>query len=161
MNDLPVQEGGRTRLALLLVAVSAITALYWILWFSDRSLIASETTKTYYQFENAFPLADGWWVLSMLGAAWALVTRRSSVLGWLLVSGGAGLYLFCMDFLYDAEHGIWTKGAGGRIEAVINVATLAINAGVLRWAWRRRSPLLDGGASVKQPALVSQVEASA
>jgi hypothetical protein len=142
MNDPSVPGTAQTRLALLLVTISAITALYWILWFTDRSLLASETTKSYYQFENAFPLADGWWVIAMLAAAWGLVRRRAWALGWLLISGGAGLYLFCMDVLYDAEHGIWTKGVGGGIEAVINVATLVINIAILRWAWRWRSLLL-------------------
>ena len=129
------------------MVVSAITILYWILWFSDRSLLASESTKAYYQFENAFPLADGWWVTTMLGGAWALLAGRASAVGWLLVSAGAGIYLFCMDVLYDAERGIWGKGSGGLIEAVINVATLAINVGVLRWTWRHRSSLASVAAN--------------
>ena len=64
-------------------------------------------------------------------------------LGLLLVAGGAGLCLFGMDVLYDAEHRVWAKGAGGAIEAVINAATLVINVGILRWAWRRRAELLE------------------
>lgn len=143
MSEDPISGATRARLAFLLAAVSSITVLYWILWFSDRRLLASETTGAYYQFENAFPLADGWWVIAMLGAAWTLLRRRQAAVGWLLVSGGAGIYLFCMDVLYDAEHGIWTRGAGGVIEAVINGATLVINIGVLRWAWRRRLTLLQ------------------
>lgn len=144
MSQVAVDDAVRARLALLLLAVAAITVLYWVLWFADRSLLASETNSAYYQFENAFPLADGWWVATLVGAAWALITRRPAAVGFLLVSGGAGLYLFGMDVLYDAEHGIWSKGAGGAIEAAINAATLAINVGVLRWAWRRREVLLAG-----------------
>jgi hypothetical protein len=113
-----------------------------VLWFSDRRLVASETTTAYYRFENAFPLADGWWVLALVACAWALRARRPSALGWLLVAGGAGLYLFRMDVLYDAEHGIWTKGGGGAIEAVINVATLVINLSLLAWSWNHRVALL-------------------
>ncbi len=138
-------DRARRGVAGVLLVVAAVTVLYWALWFADRALLASETTSAYYQFENAFPLADGWWVAGLAGAAWALLARRPAALGLLLVAGGAGLYLFCMDVLYDAEHGIWTKGAGGAIEAVINATTLALNVGILRWAWRRRSALLASG----------------
>ena len=70
--------------------------------------------------------------------------RRSPfTLFWFLAGGGAGIYLFCMDVLYDLEHGIWwSSGAGGVIELVINLLTLAVAAGLLRWAWRRRYGLL-------------------
>lgn len=140
--DRMVSDHARVRLAVLLLVVAGITVLYWVLWFSDRHLLASETTSSYYQFENAFPMADGWWVVGLVGSAVTLLNRRPAALGFLLVAGGAGLYLFCMDTLYDMEHGIWAKGAGGVIEAVINIATLTINAGVLAWAWRHRSALL-------------------
>lgn len=137
-----VTDRARTSVGVVLVAVAAVTVAYWVVWFADRSVLASETTSAYYDFENAFPLADGWWVVGLLGAAWALLTRRRVAFGAMLVAGGAGLYLFCMDVLYDAEHGIWAKGAGGAVEAVINAATLVINVGLLRWAWRRRVELL-------------------
>jgi len=137
-----VTETARMVVPAILVATAAITVLYWVLWFTDRNLIASETLPAYYQFENAFPLADGWWVLALVASAWSLLSRRAAALGWLLVAGGAGLYLFSMDVLYDAERGIWTKGAGGPIEAMINGATLVINLGILTWSWRRRRSLL-------------------
>jgi hypothetical protein len=134
--------------ALLLVIVAAITVLYWVIWFADRSLLASETDPAYYQFENAFPLADGWWVLALVFGAWTLVKRSPTAMASLLVAGGAGLYLFCMDVLYDAEHGIWTRGAGGAIEAVINLATLLINAGLIAWSWANRAALVAPVAPV-------------
>jgi hypothetical protein len=143
MSRTPVSDVARLRLAIVLLAVAAATVAFWMVWFADRSVLASETTSAYYDFENAFPLADGWWVLGLLGSAWALSTRRATALGFLLVAGGAGLYLFSMDVLYDAEHGIWTKGSGGAVEALINVATLVVNVGILRWAWRRRAALLE------------------
>jgi hypothetical protein len=48
-----------------------------------------------------------------------------------LAGGGAGLYLFGMDELYDLEHGVRGKGAHGVIQLVINVLT-----------WARRAELL-------------------
>jgi hypothetical protein len=63
----------------------------------------------------------------------------------LLAGGGAGVYLFAMDVLYDLERGIWwNSGAGGAIELGINLLTLAVSVGLLRWAWRRRHRLLNG-----------------
>lgn len=137
-----IDEIVRRRMAMFLVVVALVVVAYWAAWFGHRSLVASETRAGYYEFENAFPLADGWLVVTLAASAWALVRRRPSALGWLLAGGGAGIYLFAMDVLYDAEHGIWAKGGGGAIEGVINVATFAISVGLLRWSWRRRTILL-------------------
>jgi hypothetical protein len=130
-------------MVVLLVAVAAAVVGYWALWYGHRSLVASETRPAYYEFENAFPLADGWLVVALLGSAWALRRRRPGALGWLLAGAGAGLYLFCLDVLYDLEHGIWAEGAGGAVELAVNIATLVLSLGVLRWTWRRRRDLLE------------------
>lgn len=147
-----VSDTARRRLPVLLVVVAVVTVAYWVLWFSHRSVVASETRPAYYEFENAFPLADGWIVLALMGAAWTLRRGRPAALGWLLAGGGAGLYLFCMDVLYDLEHGIWGKGSNGVIELAINLATLALSLGLLRWTWRRRRALLEGSVDVSESA---------
>ena len=54
------------------------------------------------------------------------------------------LYLFSMDLLYDVEHGIFTSGGGGVIEAGIVAVTLAFSLTALRFAWTRRDALLAG-----------------
>jgi len=127
----------RLILAMLGIAI-AIDIAYWAAWFIDRDVLASAHTQAYYDFENAFPLADLW-----LGAACvlALVTlrRESRSAGfWLTCAGSAGLYLFGMDFLYDVENGILTSGGGGVIEAVIVALTLVFSLTVLRFAWNRQ-----------------------
>ena len=130
-------------IALLLTCLSLIAA-YWALWYTARPLVASETRPAYVEFEQAFPLADAWLALCLLGAGAAPARRWPAALLWLLAGGGAGLYLCGMDVLYDLEHGIWGLGAGGAIELAINALTLAGSAGVLRWSWRRRAALLHG-----------------
>ena len=55
------------------------------------------------------------------------------------------MYLFGMDVLYDLEHGIFTSGGGGVVEAVIVTLTLVFSLTVLRYAWTRRAELLAGG----------------
>ncbi|GAB2506750.1 hypothetical protein GCM10027167_04070 [Nocardia heshunensis] len=128
---------------MVLAASLVILAAYWVLWFTARGAVASNNRTAYIEFENAFPLADAWLGLCVLAAAVALINRHPTALLWLLAGGGSAVYLFCMDALYDVEHGIWCRsGAGGFIELGINVITLAVGAGLLRWSWRRRAALL-------------------
>ncbi len=127
----------------VLLGAAALIAAYWVAWLVHRSLVASETGAAYTQFEDAFPLADGWLALCLVAASYCLVTARRAALFWLLVGGGAGLYLFGMDVLYDLEHGVWGKGANGLVELAINLVTLGLSVFVLHWAWTRREALLS------------------
>jgi hypothetical protein len=138
-----IEESERRRVIVVLVIGAVLMAAFWTAWYADRSLVASNTRSAYYEFENAFPLADGWLTVALIGAAWTLRRRSPLALFWLLAGGGAGLYLFGMDVLYDLENSIWWKsGAGGLIELAINVLTLVVSLWLLRWAWQRREPLL-------------------
>jgi len=129
----------------VLLSGAGLIVAYWLAWYAGRSLVASNSRSAYYEFENAFPLADGWLALALVAAAWTLSRRSPMALFWLLVGGGAGIYLFGMDVLYDLENGIyWNSGGGGAIELVINVVTLVVSIWLLRWAWRRRDALLAG-----------------
>jgi hypothetical protein len=131
----------RTVVVGVLIVVACLIVGYWVAWFGDRQLVAAEHLRRYDQFEDAFPLADGWIVLCALAGARSLARASQMALFWLLAGGGAGTYLFCMDFLYDMEHGIWAKGSGGAIEAAINLLTLFVSLGLLSWTWRHRRVL--------------------
>ena len=140
-----IDERERRRLAGVLVIVIVLLVAYWTAWYADRSLVASNTRSAYYEFENAFPLADGWLAFCCVGALAALRSGSPAALLWLLLAGGAGIYLFCMDALYDVEHGIWwSSGAGGVIELAINLLTIGVSVWFLRWTWQRRDALLAG-----------------
>ena len=128
----------------LLVGAIVLDIAYWSVWFTDRRLIASENTRAYYEFENAFPVADAWLGVACALAWWTLTTRRPSALFWLLCAGSAGVYLFCMDLLYDLENGIFTSGSGGVVEAVIVAVTGVFSVTILTWTWRHRGALLSG-----------------
>ena len=125
-----------------LVIALVLDVAYWTVWFADREAIASLHTQAYYDFENAFPLADLWLGIACL---MALLTmgRRPSGLFWLICAGGAGLYLGCMDLLYDVEHGVFWASGGGIVEAVIVVLTWVFSLSVLRWSWAHRGELLQ------------------
>jgi hypothetical protein len=142
-----VRSSGQRVIEAMLVVAILLDITYWTIWFSNRDWIASEHTHAYYEFENAFPLADFWLGVACLLALVTLRTRRPSALLWLVSAGSAGLYLFCMDFLYDVENGIFGKGGGGAFEALIVVLTLVFSVTLLTWSWRHRGELLSGTTS--------------
>jgi hypothetical protein len=143
MAQVTTTVGVRERRAMagVLVGAAILVVAYWMAWSLHRSLVASESGRAYMQFEDAFPLADAWLVVCLVAGAHSLATARRRALFWLLAGGGAGLYLFAMDVLYDLQHGIWGRGANGVVELVINLLTLGLSLFVLRWAWIRRDAL--------------------
>jgi hypothetical protein len=131
----------RTIEAMLVVAI-LLDVTYWSIWFTRRDWIASEHRQAYYEFENAFPLADLWLGVACVLALVAVRRRSGTQLLWLLGAGSAGLYLCGMDFLYDVEHGIFVMGGGGAFEAVIVALTFVFSTTLLTWSWRHREELL-------------------
>ena len=129
--------------------LAVIIVLYWVAWYAHRSLVASENSKVYVDFEQSFPLADGFIVACLLGGASSLRRRAPAALLFLLVGSGAGFYLCAMDVLFDLEHGIWVKGANGVIELCINILTLLAATVLSRWTRSHRhelEPPRAGGA---------------
>jgi hypothetical protein len=116
---------------------------YWVLWWSDRGLVASRTTSAYFRFEDGFALADGWLLGTVVAGAVQLGRRRASALLWLIAAGSAGLYLLGMDLLYDLEHRIYATNAGGVIELLVDILVAGASVGVLWWSWRYRQLLLN------------------
>jgi hypothetical protein len=139
-------EVWRPRLAGLLILTSALLVTYWVVWFADRALLASDDTSGYIAFEQSFPLADAWLAGAALLAAIQLWRRRQSALMWLTILGGAGMYLCAMDVLYDLQHGIYTKPNGANTELAINIATAALSIGVIRFSWRFRQQFVRSSA---------------
>jgi hypothetical protein len=77
----------------LLLAAALLIAGYWLAWLLHRSLVASETGAAYTQFEDAFPVADGWLALCLVAASSCLWTGRRAALFWLLGGRGRSLPL--------------------------------------------------------------------
>lgn len=123
------------KLVVTCYVLAAVIALYWTAWFSRRSLVATEATPVYVNFEQAFPLADGFIVVFLLLSARALGQRSSSALLFLLLG--------IMDVLFDLEHGIWSRGVNGVVELAINVVTFAAAIVLARWVWFHRHELDD------------------
>jgi len=134
----------RRTVEVMLVVAIVLDVAYWSIWFTRRDWIASEHRQAYYEFENAFPLADLWLGVACVFALVTLRGRRPSALFWLLCAGSSGLYLFAMDVLYDVQNGIFAKGSGGAFEAVIVALEVVFAVTVLTWSWRHRGELLSG-----------------
>lgn len=141
-GHLPLTGPSRALVLGALALGAVVDVAYWVLWALARDVVASDTTPAYYEFEDAFPLADLWLLVCLVGAIVALVRGSHRALLWLLAGGGAGLYLGCMDLLYDLEHATFGKGSGGLIELAIVTMTFVFSVSLLRWGWRRRHSLL-------------------
>jgi nicotinamide riboside transporter PnuC len=134
-------------LGLLIFGVVATTA-YWVVWFGvDREILASAHTPEYYAFENSFPLADAWMIVTGVAATLSLLRRRSSSLLWCIAAGTNSVYLGLLDVLFDLENGIYTSPDRGAVavELAINVLTLSMGTVVIAWAWRQRRVLMAYG----------------
>ena len=132
----------RRRGVRLLILASVLVTGYWLLWFTDRGVVASAHGASYISFEQSIPVADGWIVLAALLAALQGWRRRPSALLWLVVFGGAAIYLCALDVLYDLEHGIYGSGHGGATELAINIATAGMGVGALSVGWHFRGEFL-------------------
>ncbi len=140
-NTSYVELWHRAGIALLIFTATLLVA-YWVLWFADRGIVASEHTAQYVAFEQAVPLADGWLVLTALAAAMQLWRRRPNALMWLSMFGGAGLFLCALDVLYNIEHHVYSMGRGGASEVALNIATAAMSIGTLIVGWHFRRDVL-------------------
>jgi hypothetical protein len=113
----------------------------------DCDGVASAHTPGYIAFEQSFPLADAWLFGAALIAAVQLLRRRPGALVWVFVVGGAGIYLFSMDVLYDLQHGIYATGHGGTTELLINLATAALSIAGMSVTWHFRHQLQPSSPS--------------
>ncbi len=136
-------------LVILFGLVSALgIILYWVTWFTAPEFVQSRTTDApdyliYLNFEQAFPLADGW--LALAAIIGALGLRRMTDWGFVfaLVASGAAIFLGLMDLLYDLEHTMFVPfTAEAAIELTIVVSMLGLGVLVIALLWRVRGLFL-------------------
>jgi hypothetical protein len=130
-------------IGLVLAALIAMFA-YWFIWFFvNRDWLASMDTPAYYVFENAFPAADGWLTLACGAGAFTMWKRRPTALFWLIAGGSASVYLGLMDVLFDLENGVYKapRGDWGAVvtEIAINLYALGVGAWALYFGWKNRA----------------------
>lgn len=128
------------------VAIFSIVAMvaYWSAWFAAPEMIQARRPgapdyEIYASFEQAFPLADGWLTIATLIGVVGLSKMRDWGLLFMLLAGGAAIFLALMDLLYDLQHNMFipfTVEAG--IELVIVVLLLGLATLEICLLWRRR-----------------------
>ena len=140
---------GLVLVAVIMFLAALITVAYWVIWFGGgRALLASSQAASYFVFENAFPAADAWLVVTLLFGAIGILRRRSWGFLSALLAGGAGIYLGCMDVLFDLENNIYSFARGADpsavvTEMVINFLTFVLSITILSYIWRHRTWLLE------------------
>ena len=73
-------ESWRVGVLRWLLVTAALVVAYWVLWVTDRSVVATDHSADYIAFEQSFPLADGWLLAALLAAGVQLWRRQPSAL---------------------------------------------------------------------------------
>ncbi len=128
------------------IGIFAILAiiLYWVTWFSAPQFIQARTPEAadyqiYVNFEQAFPLADGWVAFAALIGVIGLWKMRDWGFLFILLAGGAGLFLGLMDLLYDLEHNMFVPFTPeAATELVIVILLLLLGPVLITLTWRNR-----------------------
>jgi hypothetical protein len=101
----------------------------------------------YSAFEDAFPVADGWMSVCLIGAGLGLWRGQRSAPFFGLMAGGALLYLAVLDITFNVERGLYAllPASGPMVtEALINVASLALGVTAVAMCWRRALAMTAG-----------------
>src|SRR5262245_4333651 len=138
-------------LGAVLLLGAAVTIAYWVNYF-----IAGDVRVVpdlwYSAFEDAFPVADGWMTLCLIGAGVGFWRGKRSAPFFGLMAGSALLYLAALDITFNVERGLYALlPASGPMEteALINVASLALGITTVTICWRR-ALAMTGGADAQR-----------
>jgi len=124
-------------------AVAAII-LYWVTWFAAPEFIQARAPEApdyqiYVNFEQAFPLADGWLAIAALIGIIGLWKMRDWGFLFMLLAGSSAIFLGLMDLLYDLEHAMFVPlTAEAATELAIVILLLALGPLMIVLLWRNR-----------------------
>jgi hypothetical protein len=123
----------------VLLLGAAVTIAYWVNYFvaADVRVVPD---LWYSAFEDAFPVADGWMCLCLIGAGVGFWRGKRSAPIFGLMAGSALLYLAAIDITFNVERGLYRSlpASGAMVtEALINVASLALGIATVTVCWRR------------------------
>lgn len=123
----------------LLLLGAAVTIAYWVNYFvaGDVRVVPD---LWYSAFEEAFPVADAWMSLCLIGAGIGFWRGKRSAPLFGLMAGSALLYLAALDITFNIERGLYGLLPASRAmvtEAVINVASLALGITTVALCWPR------------------------
>lgn len=123
----------------LLLLGAAVTIAYWANYFAGGD-VRVVPDLWYSAFEDAFPVADGWMTLCLIGAGIGFWRGKRSAPLFGLMAGSALLYLAALDITFNVERGLYAllPASGAMVtEAIINVASFALGVTTVAMCWRR------------------------
>ena len=126
------------------IFAAAGVVLYWAAWFLAPEFIqargpGAEDYESYVNFEQAFPLADGWFAVASVIGAVGLWKMRDWGFLFMLLAGSAAIFLGLMDLLYDLENNMFVPfETEAGIELAIVVMLLGLGPLEIGLLWRRR-----------------------
>ncbi|MEZ5959683.1 MAG: hypothetical protein R3C30_04550 [Hyphomonadaceae bacterium] len=126
-------------LGIVLLVGAAVTALYWWSYFNAGDVMVSHE-RWYTAFEDAFPFADGWMALCMMGAGVGLVQNRDWGPPLGLLAGSALIFLTAMDVTFNVQNNLYSLAATNdamKAEIAINIATAMLGAWTIAACWPR------------------------
>lgn len=99
--------------------------LWWIVYFA-ATRHAPPPVPAYFDFEDAFPVADLLWLTPLLLLAAHHTARRTPQAAlWTAASGGALVFLGLLDTAFNLRHGLYFHSlADGLVNATVNLACL-------------------------------------
>jgi hypothetical protein len=130
----------------LLLLGAAVTIAYWANYFvaGDVRVVPD---LWYSAFEDAFPVADAWMSVCLIGAGIGFWRGKRSAPFFGLMAGSALLYLAALDITFNVERGLYAllPASGAMVtEAVINMASLALGITTVAMCWRRALAITGG-----------------
>lgn len=127
--------------AVLMRVAALFTIGYWTEYFTSGRVRTSDD-PAYVEFENAFPLADGYMAVCLLASARLLRKERPGAVPTGIAAGSAMVYLAGMDILYNLQHGKYQKMTSEMgLEALINGFSLVFGPWTMMRLWRARKRL--------------------
>jgi len=130
----------------LLLLGAVVTIAYWANYFvaGDVRVVPD---LWYSAFEDAFPVADAWMSVCLIGAGIGFWRGKRSAPFFGLMAGSALLYLAALDITFNVERGLYAllPASGAMVtEAVINMASLALGITTVAMCWRRALAITGG-----------------
>jgi hypothetical protein len=127
--------------AVLMRVAALFTIGYWTEYFTSGNVRTSDD-PAYVEFENAFPLADGYMAVCLLVSARLLRKERPGAVPAGIAAGSAMVYLAGMDILYNVQHGKYRKmNSEMGLETLINGFSLVFGPWTMIRLWRARKRL--------------------
>ena len=119
-----------------------VTVAYWVEYFTTGK-VRTSSDRTYIEFENAFPLADGYMAACFFAAAHLLHEHREETVPVAIAAGSAMTYLAGMDILYNLEHHKFQPMSAAMAgEVAINLFSLIFGPFTMVRIWRARHRLV-------------------